>query len=884
MLLFGRGAEVIDGIMVFPDHEDPLQKWVLSGPLRLTKRDDKTVFTLIEYNQNVRHQLDAGGYCMFEVDIGVPERTRQRILSRFPKGTRLATVPFDRGTVKCVALDVGEERILGAASPSLVEPNTAAFSLTLNENQTTILKEAFRQEGQPIGVFYELDYTAMRPTIDVELKADLSRLYQGLSVALGFEGVIPAGGYPFKLDVSLAAVFEKMVQDGVIQMKVITFVDDEDVKRQKDEAIRLFQDHLLREWFVPSLQLPSIMNDDDDDGGNSGGSGSGGGSDSSGSSGGNADSAGNSGGSDSGDDVGDTVEDVVDAIESASGMPTVKLKLKYIRSEELKTLTFRYNGAQATTKKYYPQGFFGRLLKDVREDEGIITVDANNRFFDTIDITVDAPRISYEKYGLAAVHYDAKYPGREIESRVFDLDQMEDQEIKFAVNPNLDLNYSRRIEYHFLPDAGWDGDRITYELPWAETDDRTPVLIPHEHIGFLDINTTLEPNFHWGRIQSVQVKLQYDSPTGEWRKDKALTFYPDSPTEQHWKLRLNQPTDNPLYRYRLHYTLNDGSTIVVPTMDEEPIETTIAGIAVPDLTRSKLNVDIVPLLDPAIDRRVYLDVFYRDPDNNYEWTTTVELIATDTATSSIQIPLMDTSKSEFAYRLTFIRTNNETVKQLVPNGKHRRIEVASAGASQLMVEIDPRDIDWETVRRVAIDLLYQDSESEVYDSQSFTFKESDQTVEWTVAIANTSRKDYQWRGTFYMKDPNAGNQGVIPYPEPAGTWATTSIPFLFLDQYQPKEDVLDVEFSAEDLDWDELKKVKVYVRYRDRSNGISERETVELTEDDDLFNWTVKLADPTKIEYRWKAKFYRNSGSVSTDWTDDTDDFIDLETVFDRVS
>ena len=100
--------------------------------------------------------------------------------------------PFDSGTVKCVALNlqgpggtvapVGDdgrfiavEQILGATVPSLFGNNTAIFSLTLSAEGATLLEAAFAQGATPIGVIYDLTFTAMQPALDVKITADFER-------------------------------------------------------------------------------------------------------------------------------------------------------------------------------------------------------------------------------------------------------------------------------------------------------------------------------------------------------------------------------------------------------------------------------------------------------------------------------------------------------------------------------------------------------------------------------------------------------------------------------------------------------------------------------------------------------------------------------------
>ena len=328
----------------------------------------------------------------------------------------------------------------------------------------------------------------------------------------------------------------------------------------------------------------------------------------------------------------------------------------------------------------------------------------------------------------------------------------------------MDITYSGQIQYNFLPDAGWEGERLTYEVPWRDTEDRSQILVPHQHIGFLDIHVSLERNFFWGKIQEVQVHLSYESPDSDWKKQKVLYFYSgEKETEKHWKLRLNTPTDNPAFSYTLVYRMEDGSTKTT-----EQVTSVVPGVAVPDLTSRKLDVSIVPQLDPTVDKWAFLDVSYEDPDNHYTWEKSLRMASSSNELVDWQIPLMDAKKPEFQYALTFIRANNEKFKKTFPKARYNRIFVESFRMSELKVQLIPKDIDWDAVRLVTVELLYQDTTNNIHESSRQTFKKYDEPFVWKVQTADPSLMTYQWRATFYMRDPALGHGGRDLLPDISG--------------------------------------------------------------------------------------------------------------------
>lgn len=123
--------------------------------------------------------------------------------------------------------------------------NTAAFSLTLSQEGATILEQAFEQGTAPIGVLYDLKFTGMRPALHVEITADLERVYTQFGASLDAQVYFVQAG--------IDAAFEKLVQDGVIQIKVLDFVGAADQAEKERWALDFFKENLLRTWFEPTL-------------------------------------------------------------------------------------------------------------------------------------------------------------------------------------------------------------------------------------------------------------------------------------------------------------------------------------------------------------------------------------------------------------------------------------------------------------------------------------------------------------------------------------------------------------------------------------------------------------------------------------------------------
>ncbi len=283
MLQIGSKTFTVDGVTVFSDHADPDQFWYLPAPVQIARRgpDNRAQFTLIKYKPAaVNAGVHGGGFLMIETELRLDKATESKILSRcgpLSNGSpRLAVVPFDDGDVQCIALNLQGaggttatptpgsitfvEKIMGSAKPSLQGNNTAAFSLTLDQEGATLIEQVFKEGGGPVGVIYQLKFTALRPSLDVVISADFKRVYDSLRLGVDFSAGFLAGGVPVYLKAGLDAAFEKLKQDGVIDIKVVNASNSADSADKERWALDFFKTNLLADWFKPTLppvQFPS---------------------------------------------------------------------------------------------------------------------------------------------------------------------------------------------------------------------------------------------------------------------------------------------------------------------------------------------------------------------------------------------------------------------------------------------------------------------------------------------------------------------------------------------------------------------------------------------------------------------------------------------------
>jgi hypothetical protein len=346
--------------------------------------------------------------------------------------------------------------------------------------------------------------------------------------------------------------------------------------------------------------------------------------------------------------------------QAPSTMPgVVSLQLKFVRQEERKKMTFHYNRAEATRRTYAPQGFFGLLLGDLDDKESYFTeVDLDDPFFREFKILAETP-IDFERIGLSSAQVALDYgdlanaQDHKHGDFVFRADDKGPKEFTVFLNSTHDVDYQQQQQFHFSPDAGWDADRSSVELPAARTADRTLFINPFDVLDFLEISVT-PGDIDTGIVSSIEATLEATGP-GAFSKKKIFVVLPDSPP-QVWKLRTPKPVspDTRTITVALKHHLRDGTVRETP-----PGEVTASAVVVHDPFDQALNIEFVPLFDSTAVRQVFIDVEYDDPANSYSRAERIDIAGTQTENVKLRLALLDPELRQFRFRFTVVGTGGD---------------------------------------------------------------------------------------------------------------------------------------------------------------------------------------------------------------------------------
>jgi hypothetical protein len=625
MLLLGTNTISVDDVTVFPDHADQNQFWYLPAPVGFGKdANGEPAFTFIKYKPGAQSAgAKGGGFLMLDAILTLDPATQGKVLAAIsslaPANPILTAVPFDSGTVQCVALNLqgsggtvapptpgtfnAVEKILGATNPSLFGNNDATFSLTLDQDGATILGQAFEDGSTPIGVIYTLKFTGLRPALAVTITADLSRVYDEFSASL------TATIYYVKLGID--AAFEKLKQDGAIKIDVKNFSTSTDRDQQEQWALDFFKQSILANWFNPTLKPGQISS---------------------------------------------AADGVAAAVTKNVDTAPVSFKLRYVHQEELKTVTVEFNQSQAVQQMYCPQGLLGLLVAKLDRSKHFVEVDLDSPFFRRFQVAVDAP-IDFQKYGLlsghAALDYGNPTDRADVKHGEYIFDTS-NRQTKFLWDVSMDefnTAYNYTLDYHFDPNVGWQANGDFYQLATVTTENRQLSLDPTQTIGFLEVKL-LPHQIDSSVVTAIDVALTYKGANGD-NLSQSINITPDSAV-QFWRARVVDPAVRS-YSYSLLHHLKTGQDIQGDT-----ITTQATSIAVNDPFKASIDIEFIPLIDPTKTVMVLVDVLYDDPNNQYHREEQLTLTPSPGRQPvPLKLSILDPALTTFSYRFTFIDKGNQ---------------------------------------------------------------------------------------------------------------------------------------------------------------------------------------------------------------------------------
>jgi hypothetical protein len=601
MLYLNPPYYLINGVSIFPDHEDPLQFYYLPMMPHLTTVTDSSgaalpQLQLIEYVGSA----GSGGFIEFDVNLGIAqdalnevaqELKRQANLSDSP---RLSPVTFVDGSVRLMIL--GSEtpdptakppatqpattdgqpggprfvvKIQGSATPSLYGDNQATFSVQLDQYGASILEQALQGTMAPVAVIYSLEFLALRPAFNVHLNVDWNRVHTYLDDHF-------SGGFLF-FSTDIDKAVDKLIEDRVITIDVDSFIPDGDMSKStagdRDRAVAQVYDMIKDTFFQPSMPPQG------------------------------------------GDDMGSLVSTArnVSQLLANGGAAMLSKKSVDLTQVDQKTLDVNIQERTAVQRTIYPQGHLAGLFDTLKKtgvslDQFVLKVDTDQAYFQRRKLKIST-KADFDGDSIASIDVNLNYNGQ-IQSVRLTKDQTEG-----AVDWTSVLNGAqmvRPVSYTYT--VNFNGSVDGAQRPLQLTSNTMQALgdsldiEPRADLYAITVIPIRADNLPFDRYPNVEVECRYIDEANGLHEQASAVLTAGAP-DVNWPLFIRDKTKR-AFEYRLTYALATGGTKVTPWISTEDGKVDIA-----DPFPSKINLTVVPAVDWSTDSQVLVYVAYPSKDN-----------------------------------------------------------------------------------------------------------------------------------------------------------------------------------------------------------------------------------------------------------------------------
>jgi hypothetical protein len=287
----------MNGVVVFPDDEDPNVFYLLSEQPRLRMDNGKPVFRGLFWTDDASGANPGvaglrGALLHFDVNLAITQQAQNAILDEIKRtgvqqqrveqmeqdekeriarmaratgadGTalpkprvpeirepRIGSVQFTGGTVSLLEEKDGGFVAWSSAGgpPSLIGDNNSAFALRLGPEGAAVWYRGLEQDATAIGIKYELKFQARLPSLQIHVWAGS---HQHMDVTRSAERVITnmdQGCSDSDVEhIDVKTLTQKLVEEGLVNVEIIkgtAKVSDEQVSQLRNTAISLISDRV----------------------------------------------------------------------------------------------------------------------------------------------------------------------------------------------------------------------------------------------------------------------------------------------------------------------------------------------------------------------------------------------------------------------------------------------------------------------------------------------------------------------------------------------------------------------------------------------------------------------------------------------------------------
>lgn len=774
MLSFETPHIEADGVILFPDHEDPLLWYYSAGaPQMALGPQGRPMFDLWVYTEALVHNFLTGTQIPDQMGggfltLGVNCRRTDRDLREARKAiaraagaeedaVKLSPIPYTKGKASVIALDnttlgtgtpdpagadpnAGRPRfvtqILGAGVPALLGDLQAIFSLSLSDDGAAFMAGMFEATSTPVGVVYELEFEGLSPAVNVTVTADMDK------VRRHFGGGLQGQVQWFKADIQAAV--DDLVQTNVVQIDSSTFIDSDAAREAEQKAIALFKEDLIQQMFRPSLPQPPQPAPGQGLGQaiaalarTGAGAGAGG---------------------------------AAGAATAATG-GSLGLTLKFQQETANLSGRFSYNSRMPVSRTDAPQAFLQTLIDPNDHDEHttVINLGTASAFFDRVEAIVSLPEDeTFAEMNLRQAVVSMSY-GDDDPSRPPDVKPPlicrpggeRNRLLAFPRNGRPSMAVSYDITFEFDDPVNATVDRSRYVTPRQTSASRAVMVDPRGDFGYRRL--TLRPGRIPTDVAEISLDADFETPSGGFTASRAFRLTGPfnrpiadiAPDGADWTIRTEEKGPG-TFRLTPTYVFAEGVWTAPQQVAESPFVTLDAPF------RAQRQLIVQPnVLSPSVEG-IDVEVEYDDTPGDYRRRFRATLVPPFQALT-LQWSILDEDRRTIRIRSTvreggivsqgeWVETEETThvvgTDAARPDALTIRLiggDLASAGLDAVLVEVrapdetgQPRTTELffgpADPPTATVDLIRRPGQPMTYDFRTQTFRT---TGEATVSLWQT---------------------------------------------------------------------------------------------------------------------------------------------------
>ncbi|MCG7564565.1 hypothetical protein [Pseudoalteromonas sp. McH1-42] len=563
MILIANNKLNVDGVDVYPDHQNKNQFWYVPGEIKLAERNGKKELSYIWYIDSIADS-NGTGFLNFEVNTAVSQATLDKITQQVASKHNLdkskivlSAVPYTKGNVNFSVLGpmaktadknlkkgddsvlrVSDEQLVwSAGSSSLVGDNSAVCSVkfTKEGKLAAAMKQAIVEESNSISVIYSLDFLAMRPAISFSVKGTLEKTIKDFQASIGTQ--IPLES--FILDLGIQAQWQRIMENTDLEIKVENYIGDETEGLKWAKQIVL--DYVLKNFFEvqigkkdgiwsPLTDAPEVneavqkAKSVEEVAGQK------------------ADEEGKTG-----EEKESAVKDVVDA--AMTFIPKVNIRAAYYDGKQENKIDFLYTEMKATTYPALPQSL---VLEGIGNTDSYISKinRADDPFGLPYPVSVVVPSADEcAAKEIEAVNIRAKYPAKGDKQVTYSYSLLsrkteDPSSFPFQMDKAGSLDVAYSVDYVFKTNGAYNAAQSKYTVT-GHSENQMITALPGESLDFLSLDLQLATDFYWGEVDQVIVSLT----SSKWEGEKQVVFNQGAEKSQTLKFRYDAKFKNDPIQY-----------------------------------------------------------------------------------------------------------------------------------------------------------------------------------------------------------------------------------------------------------------------------------------------------------------------------------------------